>query len=208
MSTITTISGLRLDLLQPAEDSIHILDIAQGLSLQCRFAGQLAEFYSVAQHSVLVSRLVPPADALWGLMHDASEAYTSDVQAPIKHSPLMSGFRMIEAGLMKVIARRFGLSEEMPASVKDADQVALATELHDLRCYTPEQAFRVAGAMPSTMRIEPLHWEAARRGFLARYREITARMDDLRINRGVCTCGVTMQLVRPGKLQCPNCEAR
>jgi hypothetical protein len=70
----------------PNPDEIHIMDVAQGLSHVCRFAGQVKVFYSVAQHSVLVSKLLDDRTALWGLLHDASEAYLHDLTRPLKHA--------------------------------------------------------------------------------------------------------------------------
>lgn len=63
-SWILTASGRHIDLLAPCPDEIMIEDIALGLSRECRFSGQTREFYSVAQHSVLVSLIVPEEFAL------------------------------------------------------------------------------------------------------------------------------------------------
>src|ERR1017187_10636100 len=79
--SITTFSGIHFWPLLPNPADIRIEDIAHALSNQCRFAGHAREFYSVAEHSVRVSQLCPPEDALWGLLHDASEAYLTDVPA-------------------------------------------------------------------------------------------------------------------------------
>ncbi len=57
------------------KDDIDINDIAVSLSNICRFAGHLSHFYSVAQHAVLCSQLVPQEFAFEALMHDATEAY-------------------------------------------------------------------------------------------------------------------------------------
>ena len=68
---ILTFSGRHIDFLHPVPDEIRIGDIARGLSRACRFAGQTRTFYSVAQHSVLASRIVPEAFALEALLHEA-----------------------------------------------------------------------------------------------------------------------------------------
>src|SRR5579872_2947230 len=81
---IQTASGLEFPLFEPRLDAINIEDIAHGLSMICRFTGQCARFYSVAEHSVHVSHLVPREDAAWGLLHDAAEAYLGDVASPLK----------------------------------------------------------------------------------------------------------------------------
>ncbi len=172
---VETVSGQSIDLLSPAPNHIHIIDVAHGLALECRWYNQIRELYSVAQHSVMVSMLVPPEHALWGLLHDASEAYIGDVARPLKQSPLLTGYRMIEAGLMRAVSIRFSLNMEVPASVKVADKVALATEFRDLRGDSADVAYGKAGAMPVAQRIVPVSSETARRLFLNRYREITSR---------------------------------
>jgi 5'-deoxynucleotidase YfbR-like HD superfamily hydrolase len=171
------VSGLSIDLVDPAPDAIHILDIAHGLALQCRFAGQIQEFYSVAQHSVMVSRLVPREDALWGLLHDASEAYINDVPSLLKETKLLTGYRMVEARLMNAVLKQFGLAGQycdVPRSVKQADDVALATEFRDLCGWPPEAAESETGARPSLEHILPVTWQNARRMFMDRYYEITS----------------------------------
>ena len=72
MSYIQTLSGKKFNYLTATVDDIDIEDIATALSHICRFAGHLPEFYSVAQHSVLVSQLVPPEFAFEALMPDNS----------------------------------------------------------------------------------------------------------------------------------------
>ena len=52
---IETYSGKRFYILDPRPQDVDIVDIAHALSLLTRFTGHTREFYSVAQHSVLVS---------------------------------------------------------------------------------------------------------------------------------------------------------
>ncbi|MBZ9973541.1 hypothetical protein LB517_28325 [Mesorhizobium sp. BR1-1-12] len=112
-------------------DEVHIEDIAHSLSLQCRYAGHCKRFYSVAEHSVLIANWIwwhgSVADALVGLLHDATEAYLVDMPRPVKRS--MHEYRLHEAALWKVIAERFGLPEDMPAVVHEADNRIIADEL-------------------------------------------------------------------------------
>lgn len=125
-----TYKGVEFSVPHFRPETINIEDIAHSLSLQCRFNGHIKQFYSVAQHSVLVCERVPPEDKLWGLLHDASEAYLSDVPAPMKR--LMADYLQLERALMRVICDVFGLPYEMPATVKEADLRMLATEKRDL----------------------------------------------------------------------------
>lgn len=76
--SIRTHSGW-LHVLTPTPDEIHIRDIAHALSMICRFGGHVDSFYSVAQHSVIVSYHVPPDMALVGLLHDAAEFAVGDL---------------------------------------------------------------------------------------------------------------------------------
>ena len=109
-----TYAGKCVHPLDPHPDEIDIEDIAHALAHVCRFLGHTDRFYSVAQHSVLVSQQVPAADALWGLLHDASEAYICDLAAPIKRDPSMEAYRAAEQRLMACVCRRFGL-RRMPS---------------------------------------------------------------------------------------------
>lgn len=125
-ATIKTFSGITFSFLDPKPNMVQIDDIAQGLSNVCRFAGQSSEFYSVAQHSVLVSRLVPKPLARWGLLHDAAEAYIGDMARPLKRC--LPEYKKIELGIMRVIVYRFDLEWPEPPDVKSADIYALALE--------------------------------------------------------------------------------
>lgn len=129
---IQTYSGLAFYPLDPQPEEICIEDIAHALSMQCRYTGHLRTFYSVAEHSVRVSLLCDPADALWGLLHDAGEAYLVDVARPIKRLPMMSAYRAGEADLQTAIALRFGLSAIEPVSIKRADMMLATIEARDL----------------------------------------------------------------------------
>ncbi len=123
-------SGKVIDLLRPKVEDILLTDIAHSLSNLCRFGGH-SDFYSVAQHSILVSRILPPEDALWGLLHDASEAYLTDIPRPLKLY-LNGKYKDLEKIYMDVICERFDLPKEEPPSVKKADNRLLLTERRDL----------------------------------------------------------------------------
>lgn len=140
--------------LDPRSEEIHILDIARSLSHQCRFAGHCNRFYSVAEHSVLVARALPPELALWGLLHDASEAYLVDIPRPVKrHLP---EYAAMEALVMRKVAERFHLSWPMPKEVKRVDNAILADEARQLMAAPPRDwalpepplGIRIEGMMP------------------------------------------------------------
>src|SRR5690606_29748913 len=90
-----TFTGRRFWPLDPRPDEICIEDIAHALSMQCRYAGHCLSFYSVAEHSVLLSQHVAEPFRRWALLHDASEAYLVDVPRPIKGD--LSNYRAVEA---------------------------------------------------------------------------------------------------------------
>ncbi|MEO5340919.1 MAG: phosphohydrolase [Magnetococcus sp. MYC-9] len=123
---IQTFTGVQFWPMDPRSGEIRIVDIAHSLAMLCRFNGHCRRFYSVAEHSVHVSHVVAPLHAPWGLLHDAAEAYISDMPQPIKRE--LSVFSMFEEQLQQVIARRFGLPDVLPAAVKQADMQLLATE--------------------------------------------------------------------------------
>lgn len=111
---------------EPADFNIY--DIASSLSKLCRFTGHVKHFYSVAEHSVLVSYLVPPELALEALLHDREEAYTNDVVTPLKNTWFMWPFRRLARRIQIVSAKTFGLPEKESVEVKVADDAALKME--------------------------------------------------------------------------------
>lgn len=130
MSFIQTLSGKHFDYLNAQTDDVDIEDIATALSNICRFAGHLPEFYSVAQHSVLCSQIVPQEYAFEALIHDAAEAYCQDIPAPLKR--LLPDYRRIETLVDDLIRSKFGLPLHQSDLVKYADLTMLATERRDL----------------------------------------------------------------------------
>lgn len=122
-----TFTGKAFYPLNVVKEDIDIKDIAHSLSMQCRYNGHVNRFYSVAEHCVLMSYSVPEEDALWALLHDATEAYVGDLIRPVKkHLP---EFIRVEDRIMAAIADVFGLSShEMPESVKEADNRIIENE--------------------------------------------------------------------------------
>jgi hypothetical protein len=125
---IQTYTGRKFDVLEPLIADVVPEDIAWALAHICRFQGHVHDFYSVAQHSAYVSMFCDEQDALWGLMHDASEAYVADVSRPLKRLPEFAAYREIEARLMQVVCARFDLPTTQPSSVSRADLEVLSAE--------------------------------------------------------------------------------
>ena len=88
-------------------DDVRVEDIAWGLAHENRFSGQTDCPYTVAQHSVMLSHIVPPDLSRWALFHDATEAYMKDIPRPIKQ--WMPQYKDHESRLMRVIAEAVGL---------------------------------------------------------------------------------------------------
>lgn len=155
--------------LDPRPEDVRIQDIAAALSKLCRFAGHCNRFYSVAEHSVLVSHEVPPHLALQALMHDATEAYVVDVPRPLKHG-LGATYADIEELNWLAIADCFGLEHEMHPFVKCADNAVLLAERDQLFAPGGPQ-WSVPGMVAKCQIVgySPLHAEHL---FMARWREL------------------------------------
>ncbi len=171
---ILTASGRQFWPLTPRVEDVSIEDIAHALANVCRFTGHVRTFYSVAQHSVIVSHLCEPRHALYGLLHDGSEAYLSDIARPVKHTPEFAGYRVIERRLQEMIYQAFGLDADEPPDVKAADNVALVTEKRDLmpdRGPAWHESIRHVPVMAE--KIVPQSPVLARLAFLTRFGELT-----------------------------------
>lgn len=160
--------------LDPRPEDIRIEDIAHSLAMQCRYGGHCRSYYSVAEHSVLVSRIVPTELALIGLLHDATEAYLSDVIRPLKRH--LTNYKEIEEFNWRAIAERFDLPTMMPEAIHRADAALLHTEMLTLMKPLPDQT-RAEWLMgdiqpPADVKIECWGWKQARMEFMCRYEEL------------------------------------
>lgn len=170
-------SGRFVDPLRPDPGEIDILDIAQSLSMLCRYNGHVRDFFSVAQHSWIVSHLVPPRDALWGLLHDAAEAFLGDLWAPVKARMGLYEYRAAEEVCLQRIAEVCGLEWPPPPTVKAADVQARKIEKKYVLEH-PDRPWEVDSVpwAPVAMSFEIRDlWtpDVARRAFLDRFAELT-----------------------------------
>lgn len=134
---IQTRTGRMFRPLSPSPSDVCIEDIAAALSKQCRYTGHTSRFYSVAEHSLRVAWRVQElggsrTDVLWGLLHDASEAYLCDIASPVKRQEEFRAYRKAEALVQAAVCSRFGLPFVQPEVVKRADLELLSTEAHEL----------------------------------------------------------------------------
>lgn len=164
---ISLLSGGHFDFKDLEQSVYEISDVAHNLSMCCRFSGSVRKHYSVAQHSVLVSRCVPPEHALSGLMHDMSESVMSDINSPLK--ALLPQYKAFEKKVEKFMFARMGLPFPMHPSIKLADISVFLAENRDLR----QIESYWAGVEAYDKRIVPWSAEKAKREFLKRYEELT-----------------------------------
>jgi len=187
---IELITGGRFYFNKPTWD---IGAIAHSLSLQCRFTGQCRKFYSVAEHSVLVSRVMEQVglgDPMEGLLHDAVESVLADVARPAKQ--LLKDYKALDSALDKSMRASFSLPEEMTEGCRIADGVALVLEAAELM---PSKgvgpAWEVATATKTNLELRTLAknltfqvngWtsENSKERFMQRMTDIRRRMKGLR----------------------------
>lgn len=163
-----TFTGMHFWPIDPRPEEIVIEDIAHGLALMNRYNGQTPKPYSVAQHSVIVSEACDPKDALWGLLHDASEAYIADIVKPAKQ--FMPEYQEIERNLMLAVCRKFWLNPVQPDSVTLADKRVLAAEVRDIHG-KDARMWRIMET-PIDRKIKPLQWHQAEKMFLSRFKKL------------------------------------
>lgn len=185
---MVTSSGRAVPLVRTPAVAISVRDIAAHLSKICRFAGATRVFYSVAQHSVLVSTLMAehgPAGRLYGLLHDAHEAYVGDIPQPVKHLlnhalglggewlPLSDLVSDLDAAIHAAAGLAWPPSPAMRKAIDHADMRAVATERRDLIADCP---MWTNADLPPPWRaaIRPQAWLKAEEKFLDTYDELAA----------------------------------
>lgn len=135
---ITTYGGTHFMPLEPAAEDIHITDIAHALSLLCRGNGHVKHFFSVGQHCVNCAREAMARGysrrvCLACLLHDASEAYLSDVPRPFKKT--LPSYQELEERFLSIIYQKYlgsDLTEEEHRLVREIDDDMLYFDLAEL----------------------------------------------------------------------------
>ncbi len=136
--TMNTYSGNCFHPMKIKKEDINLIDISHALSLICRGGGHVQYFYSVGQHSINCAKEAEARGfskrlVLACLLHDASEAYISDVIRPVKKH--LSNYKEIEHKIQQAILECFhlpDLTEEECAVVKWIDNIMLEHELKEL----------------------------------------------------------------------------
>lgn len=185
---MTTYTGKRISILDPDPRDVDIYDIAHHLSMICHWNGACRQFFSVAQHSVLVSLICPSELALWGLLHDAAEAYVGDMTRPLKVT--MPCFKKAERRFIEAIAIRFQLELPEPPGLKVFDNMILRLEadalmppgaLHD--GFGNPLDLPELGTLPGSAIISPLSPEDAEVHFLQRFQGILHDVKQLHLEK-------------------------
>lgn len=160
-----TYTGRKFYPYDPRVEDVDILDIAHALSMTCRYNGHCKQFYSVAQHSVLLAECATAPNALRALLHDAPEAYVGDMIRPIKHHPGMVSFLWVEEVVEKAVCARFNLPYPLVNSeIKRLDNAILLDEQAQVMIQTPHD-WGVSGE-PLGVEIERWSPETARWKFM------------------------------------------
>lgn len=157
-STLITASGRVVDPLHLRVEDVSWIDIGHALAQLARWNGHTSHPWSVAQHSIVVASLVAPEHTLWALLHDASEAYLTDVPRPLKRTEMFSGYRDAEQAATDVILMAAGIHPGvMPDDVREADDAVLVAEA---RAFFPRKAFErvVLPAVRESLVAEASDW--------------------------------------------------
>ena len=170
MDYITTYTGIRFVPTKPCEKDIKIEDIAHALSLICRGNGHVKHFFSVAQHSIncaleAKARGYEKRVQMGCLLHDASEAYLSDITRPVKK--YLPEYLKFEEQLQTMIDRKY-ISK--PLTKSDYDQIRGVDDdmlYYELEALLKETQTGMPPVMSSQLRICVSPFEKVEQEFLA-----------------------------------------
>lgn len=170
---IGLLSGATLNYNYPEESDVTIEDLASALSNVCRFSGHLPVFYSVAQHLVNTSKIVPPELAYDALMHDTAEAFTNDIPTPLKWA--FPELKNIESKIETGMSKLFGFNFPMHPDVKLADTQMLLLEKKFVKLddsFWPHYQGYEFEHLVDLVDLKPWQPVRAKREFLERYEEL------------------------------------
>lgn len=177
MSCIKTYTGVMFDPLNPDPQLIDIVDIAHALSMLCRANGHFRSFYSVGQHSINCMREAKARGytervQLACLLHDASEAYLSDVTRPVKQE--LPEYLDIEKPLQNTIWNKYldeTLSQEEYDQVFEIDDAIL---YHEFVALMDSQLSDTVPALSSVTEFAFIGFEQCEKEFLRLFRQLTS----------------------------------
>ncbi len=184
---LQTYSGRQCWPRSPRPEDIAIEDIAVGLARECRYGKQTLRWYSVAEHSVIVSILAQEvgnqisqeyglAVAKEGLFHDCDESPLHDMPRPLKYDPEMGldSYRTCAANYRSVVFRRFGIrsTKETHELIDTIDKRLVVDEINQLMRYPHMYLERHGTLKPTGVKIPALEHGAATELFLSRFAEL------------------------------------
>lgn len=169
---IQTLQGGIFELETPVYSAVYIKDIATSLSKLCRYTGHIKkEFYSVAEHCVLMSRQVPLEQAWEALMHDAPEAYYGDISQPLKNALGLGNSWVLEK-IDQQVYSALGLPLETTEPIKEADLRMLITERAQLLNWPPPKNWNTPNLPPYLIKVHGWLPHIAEQQFLQRVMEL------------------------------------
>lgn len=167
---VTTYSG-RFYPLSPSPDDFTIEDVAHSLAQSARYGGAGREFYSTAEHSVLLARWLrafgyDTKTQLIALLHDAPEALSGmgDQQRPMKTDYV----RQVEDRIWRVaIAAKFNLPPEIPEIIHVVDGRIIADEMQQ-NCHERDPRHET----PLGVTLCLWEWQLAKNEFLNKFNQL------------------------------------
>lgn len=199
-ASMWTASGHKFWPIDPHVDDVRFVDVARGLAAACRYQGQIGigtgyQFYSVAEHSVLVSYAVEQAArdrghgpdvalraAMSALLHDASEAYIADVARPLKYTREMKPYRTFERAVQATCFRAFDATPDAIASklIAEMDNRVLVDEIRAfMNSDATEDEMIAKWGRPLECEIKGLAPKLAEYLFTHRYSELAEAISQL-----------------------------
>jgi uncharacterized protein len=140
---ITNYKGNKIDFLNIKEEDICIEDIINALPNICRYGGRLRNFYSVAQHSVELSRYLRHINKQYlcplALLHDGLEAYVGDIVYPVKEN--FPEFLTFEEALTKVVFSKYNIDIDLYKEFSYYDRNIVVNEMKMLGLWEKEKQF-------------------------------------------------------------------